>query len=389
MKLVESARTERDGSEADAVIAPLIFRPSLQRGRGAVGNVRGRFEVDERAAFDDGWDTLLRDEGDAPRLKTIVTAEIAKTILSKNDSPDIPFRLSLNPYRGCEHGCIYCFARPTHSYLGLSPGLDFESRLFAKVNAAELLRRELAKPSYLPETIAVGVNTDAYQPIEREWKITRAVLEVLHETKNPFGLITKSSLIERDLDLLAPLAHEDLARASVTITTLDHDVSRQLEPRAASPTRRLRTIRTLAEAGVPVSVSVSPVIPFVTDCEMEKIVEAAAVAGATSAHFIVLRLPWEVSDVFQAWLQAHFPLRAERVMNRIRDLHGQQAGGKVYDSRFGKRMTGQGIWADLFSQRFRAACKRHGLNRERRGFEVSKFVRPVVAKGDTAQGTLF
>lgn len=393
MKFGEAGRTGRDGAQADAdvdpAVSPLIFRPPLQKGRGAVANVRGRFEVDERAAFDDGWETLARDVGDAPRLKTVVTAETARTILSKNDSPDIPFRLSLNPYRGCEHGCIYCFARPTHSYLGLSPGLDFESRLFAKVNAADLLRRELAKSSYLPETIAVGVNTDAYQPIEREWKITRSVLEVLHETKNPFGLITKSSLIERDLDLLAPLAHEGLARASVTITTLDHDVSRQLEPRAASPARRLRTIRTLAEAGVPVSVNVSPVIPFVTDSEMEKIVEAAAVAGATSAHFIVLRLPWEVSEVFQAWLHAHFPLRAERVMNRIRDLHGQQAGDKVYDSRFGKRMTGQGIWADLFAQRFSAACKRHGLNRERRGFDLSKFVRPAIAKGDTAQGTLF
>ena len=382
-----SRLTDSNTPDGDSIVAPLVFHAPLRKGRGAVANVRGRFEVDQRVAFDDEWGGLAREaeEADDIKLKTIVTAETAKTILSTNDSPDIPFRLSLNPYRGCEHGCIYCFAQPTHSYLGLSPGLDFESRLFAKVNAAELLRRELAKPSYTPDVIAVGVNTDAYQPIEREWKITRAVLEVLYESRNPFGLITKSALIERDLDLLAPLAKEGLVRAAVTITTLDSDMARKLEPRAASPARRLRTIRTLVEAGVPVSVSVSPVIPFITDGEMEKIVEAAAEAGATNAHFIVLRLPWELNNVFHQWLTAHFPLRVERVMNRIRDLRG----GKDYDSHFGTRMTGVGIWADLFSQRFRIACNRHGLNRDRRGFDTSKFVRPVTAKGEAAQGNLF
>lgn len=366
----------------DGEVAPLVFHPAAQKGRGAIANVRGRYEVDVREGFDDGWDAL---EDEAAPLKTVVTVEHAKSILTRNDSPDIPFRVSINPYRGCEHGCIYCFARPTHSYLGLSPGLDFESRLFAKTNAADLLVRELAKPSYAPETIAVGVNTDAYQPIERDLRITRSVLEVLHDARVPFGLITKSSLIERDLDLLVPLAERQLTRASITITTLDHALSRKLEPRAASPARRLRTVRTLADAGVPVSVNVSPVIPFITDGEMEHIVEAAAEAGAHSAHFIVLRLPWELNDVFQQWLRTHFPLRAERVMSRIRDLRG----GKDYDARFGKRMTGEGIWAELIAQRFHAACARHGLNRKRRQFDLSQFRRPTAPAKATAQQRLF
>jgi DNA repair photolyase len=378
--------------EREGVVAPLTFRPAALKGRGAVMNLQGRYEVDVRERYDDGWDDAVDpvvDEADAP-LKTTVTIERAKTILSRNESPDIPFRLSLNPYRGCEHGCVYCFARPTHSYLGLSPGLDFESRLFAKTNAAGLLVKELAKPSYQPDTIAVGVNTDAYQPIERDLKITRQVLEVLHATRNPFGLITKSSLIERDLDLLVPLAGRNLARASITLTTLDHTLSRKLEPRAASPARRLRTIRRLVEAGVPVSVNVSPVIPFINDHEMEHIVAAAANEGAHSAHFIILRLPWELNDVFQLWLRTHFPLRAERVMRRIRDLRG----GKDYDARFGTRMTGEGIWAELFSQRFRAACARHGLNRERRQFDHTQFIRPqfirpMAPSAPSAQQRLF
>ena len=375
--------------DREAVTRPLHFAPPPLKGRGAVANVPGRYEVDVRERFDDGWIDLRADDEDddfvEAALKTTVTEERAKSILSRNDSPDIPFRLSLNPYRGCEHGCIYCFARPTHSYLGLSPGLDFESRLFAKVNAAELLVRELGKPSYVADTIAVGVNTDAYQPIERDLGITRAVLQVLHDTRNPFGLITKSSLIERDLDLLVPLAAQGLTRASITITTLDHALSRKLEPRAASPARRLRTVRALADAGVPVSVNVSPVIPFVTDAEIEHIVEAAADAGAHSAHFIVLRLPWELNDVFQQWLRTHFPLRAERVMARIRDLRG----GKDYDARFGKRMTGEGIWAELIAKRFAAACARHGLNRHRRQFDLTRFVRPVAPAAPSPQHRLF
>ena len=359
---------------AEAIVALPVAVPMLFKGRGAIANVRGRYEVDVREAFDDGWTTDGPEAADErPPLRTTVTEEHAKSIISRNDSPDIPFRLSLNPYRGCEHGCIYCFARPTHSYLGLSPGLDFESRLFAKVNAAALLVKELARPGYVPDVIAVGVNTDAYQPIERDLRITRAVLQVLHDTKSAFGLITKSSLIERDLDLLVPLAAQGLTRASITITTLDHDLARKLEPRAASPARRLRTVRTLVDAGVPVSVNVSPVIPFVNDDEMERIVEAAAAAGAHSAHFIVLRLPWELDEVFQQWLRTHLPLRAERVMARIRDLRG----GRNYDATFGTRMTGQGIWAELFAKRFRAACARHGLNRERRQFDLTRFVKPL------------
>jgi DNA repair photolyase len=349
---------------------PLVAR----KGRGAVTNIQGRYEVDQREQFDDGW--LVAEEEAAP-FRTVVTDEYAKSILSRNASPDVPFNVSLNPYRGCEHGCIYCFARPTHSYLGLSPGLDFESRLFAKVNAPELLRRELAARSYVPEHIAIGVNTDAYQPIERQKRLTRQVLEVLHECNHPVGLITKSSLIERDIDLLAPMAEKGLACAAITLTTLDPEISRTLEPRAAAPARRLRAIRTLAEAGIPVSVSVAPIIPFVTEPEIEKILEAARDAGAVGAHYVVLRLPWEVNPLFKEWLEAHFPDRAARVMNRVRDLRG----GKDYDSDFSKRMHGEGVWADLIRQRFSKTVERLGMGGLRGRFErldVAQFRRPLV-----------
>jgi DNA repair photolyase len=347
-----------------------------KKGRGAVSNIQGRYEVNGRESYDDGW---ARDEEDdaGPAFKTQVTDEFAKSILSRNASPDVPFNVSLNPYRGCEHGCIYCFARPSHSYLGLSPGLDFESRLFAKVNAADLLRRELARPSYVPEHIAVGVNTDAYQPCERKLGITRQVLEVLSECQHPVGMITKSSLIERDIDLLAPMAAKGQACAAITITTLDPEISRTLEPRAAAPARRLRTIRRLTEAGIPVSVSVAPIIPFVTEPELEKILEAARDAGAVGAHYVVLRLPWEVNPLFQEWLQAHFPDRAQRVMNRVREMRG----GKDYDSDFSKRMHGEGVWADLIRQRFTKTVERLGMGGLRGRFErldVSQFRRPLV-----------
>lgn len=344
-----------------------------RKGRGAVSNLQGRYEVNDREAFDDGWE---RDEDEASAIKTIVTDEHAKTILTRNASPDIPFNVSLNPYRGCEHGCIYCFARPTHSYLGLSPGLDFESRLFAKVNAAELLRRELARPGYVPEHIALGVNTDAYQPCERELRLTRQVLEVLKECHHPVGLITKSSLIERDIDLIAPMAEKNQACAAITLTTLDPEIARTLEPRAAAPARRLRSIRTLAEAGIPVSVSVAPIIPFVTEPEIERILEAARDAGAIGAHYVVLRLPHEVNPLFQEWLQAHFPDRAQRVMNRIRDLRG----GKDYDSDFSKRMHGEGVWADLIRQRFSKAVERLGMGEFRGRFgrlDGAQFRKPL------------
>jgi DNA repair photolyase len=362
-----------DQSEQRVMLPP---RPlSAQKGRGAVSNLQGRYERNGREEFDDGW---ARDEDDAPApFKTQVTDEFAKTILTRNSSPDIPFNVSLNPYRGCEHGCIYCFARPTHSYLGLSPGLDFESRLFAKVNAADLLRQELAKPSYQPEPIAVGVNTDAYQPCERELGITRRVLEVLHDCEHPVALITKSSLIERDIDLIAPMAAKQQAIAAITLTTLDPAISRTLEPRAAAPARRLRTIRTLTDAGIPVRVSVAPIIPFVTEPDLERVLEAAREAGAVSAHYVVLRLPWEVNPLFQQWLEAHFPERAQRVMNRVRDMRG----GKEYDSDFSKRMSGEGVWADLIRQRFVKAVERLGMNLTSGRFaalDASRFKRPMV-----------
>jgi DNA repair photolyase len=351
-----------------------------RKGRGAVSNLQGRYELQLREYFDDGWpqdEAPDGEPGSAPAWKTQVTEEHAKSILTRNASPDIPFNVSLNPYRGCEHGCIYCFARPTHSYLGLSPGLDFESKIFAKINAPELLRRELAKPSYVPEPIALGVNTDAYQPCERELRLTRRVLEVLHECRHPVGLITKSSLIERDIDLLAAMAANRQAAAAVTITTLDPAIARTLEPRAAAPARRLRTIRTLTEAGIPVSVSIAPVIPFVTEPDLERVLEAAADAGAVSASYIVLRLPWEVSPLFRQWLQAHFPERAQRVMNRVNDMRG----GKDYDAGFGKRMHGEGLWAELIAQRFEKAADRFGLGKRAgrfKGLDVSQFRRPIL-----------
>ena len=352
------------------------------KGRGAVSNLQGRYEVHGRESFDDGWIRADEEEGDAgperaPTWKTQVTDEQARTILTRNSSPDIPFNVSLNPYRGCEHGCIYCFARPTHSYLGLSPGLDFESKIFAKVNAPELLRRELAKASYVPEPIALGVSTDAYQPCERERQLTRRVLEVLHECEHPVALITKSALIERDIDLLAAMAAKRQAAVAITVTTLDPAIARTLEPRAAAPARRLRTIRTLTDAGIPVGISIAPVIPFVTEPDLERLLEAVRDAGAIHAHYVVLRLPWEVNPLFQQWLQTHFPDRAQRVMNRVRDMRG----GKDYDSSFASRMHGEGVWADLIRQRFEKAVARLGMN-ERAGrfkqLDASQFKRPLV-----------
>ena len=392
----------------DATLTPeqFVHRPQVaQKGRGAVTNLRGRYDTVRRESFDDGWQAMDEgvvhegvdgdddnDDGDArPPLKTIVTEEKAKSIISRNTSPDLPFSLSINPYRGCEHGCIYCFARPSHSYLGLSPGLDFESRLFAKVNAPELLLRELARPSYVPDTITVGINTDAYQPCERQLGITRRLLQVLHDCGNPVALITKSSLIERDIDLLSAMAARRQAIAAVTITTLDPAIARTLEPRAASPARRLRTIRTLAEAGIPVSVSIAPVIPFVTEPDLERLMEAAVEAGAGQAGYIVLRLPWEVSPLFRQWLQAHFPDRAQRVMNRIQDMRG----GKDYDADFATRMRGTGVWADLLQQRFDKASRRLGLSHRNRAFatlDTSGFRRPlpetVVSKAGAGGGQM-
>jgi DNA repair photolyase len=347
------------------------------RGRGTAWAIQHRFTVAAHEAFDDGWGTLdqaVHQERLPP--ETQVIDEHVKSILAANDSPDVAFDLSINPYRGCEHGCIYCFARPTHSYLNLSPGLDFETRIIAKVNAAQRLRETFAHPRYVPRSLNVGSATDAYQPVERRLRITRAVLEVLVECRHAFSVITKSSGIERDLDLLAPMAKERLAAAYVSVTSLDPTLARILEPRAAAPHRRLRTIETLAKAGVPVGVSVSPVIPFINEPELERVLEAARDAGATSAFSIVLRLPWEVNPLFQQWLDTHFPDRAARVMARLREMRG----GRDYDATFHERMTGHGIWADLLRQRFDKAVARLQLNTDKTELDLSAFRRPTGAQ---------
>jgi len=353
------------------------------KGRGTAWALPHRFSALRTEAFDDGWGTLEKSLSEAHQAQpTQVRHETVRSILAENDSPDIGFDLSINPYRGCEHGCIYCYARPTHSYLNLSPGLDFETRIVAKVNAAARLREAFARRGYLPKMLNLGSATDAYQPAERQLRITRAVIEVLSEARHAFSVITKSSLVERDLDLIAPMANARLAAAYVSITTLDNDLARRLEPRAAAPARRLRTIEALAKAGVPVGVSVSPMIPFLNEPELERILEAAAERGATRAFGIVLRLPWEVNPLFQQWLATHYPDRAERIMARVRDMRG----GRDNDASFGSRMTGQGVWAQLLRQRLHKACARLGLNRERFELDLSRF-RPPAA--DAAQALLF
>ena len=343
------------------------------KGRGTVWAIEHRFARQTSEAYDDGWGTLeqaAHEEQIAPTTQII--EERAKSILSSNDSPDISFDLSINPYRGCEHGCVYCFARPTHSYLNMSPGLDFETRIIAKVNAAERLREAFASRAYEPLLLNIGPATDAYQPVERKLRITRSVIEVLAECRHPFSLVTKSSGIERDLDLIAPMAADGLAAIYVSVTSLDPTLARILEPRAAAPHRRLQTIAALAKAGVPVGVSVSPIIPFINEPELERILEAAASAGATSAFSVVLRLPWEVNPIFQRWLDQHFPERAARVMARVREMRG----GRDYDARFGSRMRGEGVWAQLLNQRFHKACARYGLNRQRVELDLTKFRKP-------------
>lgn len=361
--------------------------PEALKGRGTVWAIEHRFTSDSRDEFDDGWGTLqqaAQEERSAPGTQLL--EENVNRILSGNDSPDIGFDLSINPYRGCEHGCIYCYARPTHSYLNLSPGLDFETRIVAKVNAADRLREALGARNYSPASLNIGSVTDAYQPVERRMRITRSVLEVLSEARHPFSLITKSSLVERDLDLIAPMARDRMAAVYVSITTLDADLARVLEPRAAAPHRRLRTLEALAKAGVPVGVSVSPVIPFLNEPELERILEAARDAGASRAFSIVLRLPWEVNPLFQQWLQQHVPERAERIMARVREMRG----GRDNDARFGSRMTGQGIWAELLRQRMHKACARLGLGRERIELDMTQFRRPAPAAGPmAAQASLF
>jgi DNA repair photolyase len=344
------------------------------RGRGARSNATGRYESQVREAFDDGWEA--GDETPA-QLATTVTAEKAKVIITRNDSPDIGFNASINPYRGCEHGCIYCYARPAHAYMGLSPGLDFESKLFFKPGAAGLLERELARPRYVPEVIHIGGNTDPYQPLERRLRVTRGVIEVLSRFNHPFSIITKSALILRDLDLIAPMAARNLVRVAISITTLDRKLARSMEPRAATPERRLATVKALSDAGVPVIVMFAPAIPALNDHEMEAVLERAAEAGARGAGLVSLRLPMEIADLFQEWLATDHPDRAKHVMSLVR----QMRGGKTYDSRWGARMKGEGPIAALMSRRFKTAKARLGLDAPLPDLDLTQFRVPVTSGG--------
>jgi DNA repair photolyase len=329
----------------------------------------GRFESELREAFDDGWESL----GELEPFKTDVYSETAKSIISTNDSPDISFDQSINPYRGCEHGCIYCFARPTHSYLGHSAGLDFETKLYAKVNAAELLERELANPRYVPKYIALGAVTDPYQPIEREHRITRAILEVLDRTSHPVGIVTKSALVVRDIDILARMASRGLIKVAISVTTLERRIARKMEPRAATPPKRLQAIRALADAGVPVAVMTAPIVPAINDSEIERILAAARDAGATEAGYVLLRLPYELKDLFREWLATEFPDRAQRTINVLRSMHG----GKDYTPQWRVRQRGQGPYAEQISARFRLATKRLGLNERNAKLRTDLFRRPT------------
>jgi DNA repair photolyase len=341
-------------------------RPPSPRGRGAVSNTSGRYESLTRDAFDDGWEA---DDETPPALRTTLTAEAARAVINRNDSPDVPFDLSINPYRGCEHGCIYCYARPAHAYMGLSPGLDFESRLFFKPNAPALLTAELSRKGYVPKVIHIGGNTDPYQPVERDARITRGLIEVLAQFRHPFSIITKGALIGRDLDLLGPLGQAGLVRTAVSITTLDRRLARIMEPRAATPGRRLEAVTRLAQSGVPTRVMFAPVIPGLNDHELEAVLEAAAKAGAVGAGYLVVRLPREIKDLFQEWLTETVPDRAARVMSLIR----QMRGGKANDPRFGKRMRGEGPLADLLSRRFAIARARLGLDRPLPDLDLTQF----------------
>ena len=359
-------------STADGAPAP---RQAPLKGRGATRDVPHRFQAWAREAFDDGWEGASGEGRATPR--TEVVWEDARSALTRNDSPDIFFDQAVNPYRGCEHGCVYCYARVAHGYLGLSPGLDFETRLIAKRNIAALLRAELTRPGYRPRLINIGSATDCYQPIERQLRLTRALIELFSELRHPFALITKGSGVERDIDLLAPLARARLVAVQVTITTLDARLARVLEPRAAAPQRRLRTIERLAQAGIPVGVSVAPQIPFLTD-DMERVLAAARDAGAGNAFYSVVRLPWELGGLMREWLAQHYPERAARVLARIRELHGVQEGAEgdgapLYRGDFATRMKGQGPWAELLAQRFAQACARLGLAREHQALDLTQF----------------
>jgi DNA repair photolyase len=357
----------RNGPDTTGLLDSAVGR-DRRRGRGTLSNASGRYEPIARIAFDDGWQSLE----ELPPFKTEVQVDATRKIITRNDSPDISFDRSINPYRGCEHGCVYCFARPTHAYLGLSAGLDFESKLFMKPDAPVLLERELSAPSYTPRTIAIGTNTDPYQPIEKKYEIMRRILEVLERAGHPVGIVTKSALITRDVDILSRMAKRNLVKVALSVTTLDAKLARTMEPRAATPPRRLEALRQLSEAGIPAAVMVAPIIPAINDADIERILDAAAMAGVESAGYVLLRLPLEVRDLFKEWLMAHYPDRYRHVMKLIRDMRG----GKDYDSSWGQRMTGGGPYAWMIGRRFEAHCAKLGLNTERRRLTTEHFRKP-------------
>jgi DNA repair photolyase len=358
------------GESAFAEIGIALDR-ERRRGRGAQSNASGRFEAEAKVAFDDGWQSL----DDLPSFKTTVGVDTARKVITRNDSPDIGFDRSINPYRGCEHGCIYCFARPTHAYLGLSPGLDFESNLFAKPDAPGMLARELAAPNYEPKMIAIGTNTDPYQPIERDRQIMRGILEVLESAGHPVGIVTKSALVTRDIDILSRMAKRQLAKVAISVTTLDPKLARTMEPRAATPTKRLEALRQLSDAGIPTTVMVAPIIPALNDSEIERILDAAAHAGVKEASYVLLRLPLEVRDLFREWLMANYPDRYRHVFTLIREMRG----GKDYDSQWGTRMKGTGPLAWMIGRRFEMACERLGINKRRSKLTTDHFRKPSVS----------
>ena len=363
---------------ANGMLADARLNAERLRGRGAAVNPMPRFDRYQREAFDDGWQAFE----DLPPFATEVQIDKSRTVISRNDSPDLPFDQSINPYRGCEHGCVYCFARPTHAYLGLSPGLEFETKLFAKPDAARLLEREIGKPNYEVKTLAIGTNTDPYQPVEKKYRIMREILEVLDAASHPVTIVTKSALVMRDIDILSRMAERGLAKVAVSVTTMDRALARAMEPRAATTSRRLEALRALSEAGVPTSVLVAPVVPGLTDHELERILDAAAAQGVKEARYILLRLPLEVAPLFKEWLLRTYPDRYKHVMSLLRSMRG----GKDYDAEFGKRMSGSGPYAWQIGRRFELAAKRHGLNIERKRLRSDLFSAPQLAG---AQMSLF
>ncbi len=375
VRTADRAAFAHGAAVADAYIGASGLRlpDERRRGRAAALNPSGRFEAYSRESFDDGWQNFE----ELPPFKTEVQEEKPRTIITRNDSPDISFDRSVNPYRGCEHGCIYCFARPSHAYMGLSAGLDFESKLFAKPDAAKLLERELSKPGYEPKTIAIGTNTDPYQPIEKQWRIMREILEVLEAANHPVGIVTKSALVTRDIDILARMAARGLAKVALSVTTMDRKLARNMEPRAATPTKRLEAMKELSAAGVPVSVMVAPVIPGLNDHEIERILDAARAQGALEAGYVMLRLPLEVSPLFKDWLLRHYPDKYRHVLSLVRAMRD----GKDYDAEWGKRMRGTGPYAWTIGRRFELAATRLGMNVEKRALRTDLFTSP--AKGGT------